>query len=338
MDKNKAKSKKTKLIITITAALVIIIGAAVVCPFFFTTNGESKTVYVYPNISDSQNADSIRAQLNPSFADRLLSLTKLRSLRPGAYSIDADESAYSVWRKISSGEQTPVKLRLNNMRTIDDFVTKASSQLAMNADELRNAIDKTIAEGDFSEETIPAMILPDTYEVYWTTSAEKLLAKLRKNYDNFWSADRKAKADKIGLTPVEASTLASIVEEETAYAPEKGAVARLYLNRLKQGMKLQSDPTVKFAVGDRTLRRILHKHLVTESPYNTYIVYGLPPGPIRMPSTATIDAVLNAPENDYIFMCAKEDFSGSHNFTANYAEHMQNARRYQAALNARGIN
>ena len=135
MDKNSIKQKKTKLIITITAALVIIIGAAVVCPFFFTTNGESKTVYVYPNISDSQNADSIRAQLNPSFADRLLSLTKLRSLRPGAYSIDADESAYSVWRKISSGEQTPVKLRLNNMRTIDDFVTKASSQLAMNADD-----------------------------------------------------------------------------------------------------------------------------------------------------------------------------------------------------------
>ncbi|MDD6622219.1 MAG: endolytic transglycosylase MltG [Bacteroidales bacterium] len=337
MDKNKVKSKKTKLIITIAAALVLVIGAAVVCPYFFTTNDQPQTVYVYPNVSDSQNADSLKVHLDAAFADRLISLSKLRKLRPGAYTVEADASVYSTWRKMAAGEQTPVKLRLNNMRTIDDFVTKASSQLALNADEMRSAIDKTIAEGDFTEQTIPAMILPDTYEVYWTTSADNLLAKLRKNYDSFWDADRKAKADKIGLTPVEASTLASIVEEETSYAPEKGTVARLYLNRIKQGMKLQSDPTVKFAVGDRTLRRILHKHLVTESPYNTYIVYGLPPGPIRMPSKATIDAVLNAPENDYIFMCAKEDFSGSHNFTAGYAEHMQNARRYQAALDARNI-
>ncbi|MGM9833684.1 MAG: endolytic transglycosylase MltG [Candidatus Limisoma sp.] len=338
MDKNKVKSKKTKLIITIAAALVLVIGAAVVCPFFFTTNDQPKTVYVYPNISESQNADSLKMQLDATFADRLISLSKLRKLRPGAYAVEAGTSVYSIWRKMAAGEQTPVKLRLNNMRTIDDFVTKASSQLALNADEMRSAIDKTIAESDFTEQTVPAMIIPDTYEVYWTTTADNLMAKLRKNYDSFWDADRKAKADKIGLSPVETSTLASIVEEETAYAPEKGTVARLYLNRIKQGMKLQSDPTVKFAVGDRTLRRILHKHLVTESPYNTYLVYGLPPGPIRMPSKATIDAVLNAPENDYLFMCAKEDFSGSHNFTASYAEHMQNARRYQAALNARGIN
>ncbi len=164
-----------------------------------------------------------------------------------------------------------------------------------------------------------------------------MVRRLLDYRNRFWSKERRSKAASLGLTPSQVATIASIVEEETAKADEKPKVARLYLNRLKKGIKLQADPTVKFATGDFTLRRITGKHLAIESPYNTYKVNGLPPGPIRIPAAATIDAVLNAPKHDYIYMCAKEDFSGYHNFASDYATHMANARRYQAELNRRGI-
>ncbi len=155
--------------------------------------------------------------------------------------------------------------------------------------------------------------------------------------DNFWTKERLDKAAKLGLTPVEVATIASIVEEESNKKDERPMIARLYINRVKQGMKLQADPTVKFATGNFALRRITGKHLRTDSPYNTYKNVGLPPGPIRVPNAATLDAVLNAPEHNYIYMCAKEDFSGRHNFAADYATHRKNAKKYQAALNRRGI-
>ena len=160
---------------------------------------------------------------------------------------------------------------------------------------------------------------------------------MERENNHFWTADRKAKAEAIGLTHEEVATLASIVDEETANDAEKPIIAGLYLNRLRLGMKLQADPTVKYAVGDFTLRRILGKHLLTESPYNTYRNYGLPPGPIRIPSIVGLDAVLNPVEHPYLYMCAKEDFSGTHNYARTLAEHYQNARRYIRALNERGI-
>ena len=170
-----------------------------------------------------------------------------------------------------------------------------------------------------------------------TTSAESVVKKMLAHYCNYWSADRREKAKSMGLSPAEVSVVASIVEEETNKKDERPLVARLYLNRIKQGMKLQADPTVKFALGDFSLRRITLKHLYVESPYNTYINKGLPPGPIRIVNKATLDDVLNAPEHKYIYMCAKEDFSGYHNFAEDYATHRSNARRYQAELNRRNI-
>lgn len=181
------------------------------------------------------------------------------------------------------------------------------------------------------------MFIPNTYEVYWDMNVEKLLKRMDKEHKAFWNQSRLAKAEEIGLSPLEVSILASIVEEETAVNDEKPTVAGLYINRLKRGIPLQADPTVKFAVGDFTLKRILHKHLETDSPYNTYKVAGLPPGPIRMPSIIGLNSVLNYQKHDYIYMCAKEDFSGRHNFATNLAQHNANARRYQNALNRRGI-
>lgn len=181
------------------------------------------------------------------------------------------------------------------------------------------------------------MFIPNTYEVYWDISIDGLLKRMKKEYDKFWNDSRKDKAAVIGLTPVEVSILASIVEEECTYTDEYPTVAGLYLNRIKRKQLLQADPTVKFAVGDFGLRRILNVHLETDSPYNTYKYEGLPPGPIRIPSIKGIDSVLNYAKHDYLYMCAKEDFSGRHNFAKTLAEHNKNAANYRNALNHSGI-
>jgi UPF0755 protein len=181
------------------------------------------------------------------------------------------------------------------------------------------------------------MFIPDTYEFYWTTSAKQFADRMKNEYERFWNDERKNRAEQINLNPVEVITLASIVQSETAKKEELKTVAGLYINRLKRGQLLQADPTVKYAVGDFSLKRILNLHLEIESPYNTYKYVGLPPGPINFPETESIDAVLNFEKHNYIFMCAKEDFSGYHNFAGTLAEHNRNAAKYRAALNAEKI-
>jgi len=189
----------------------------------------------------------------------------------------------------------------------------------------------------YDHQTFLGMFIPNTYEMYWDVSAENLVERLHKEHQTFWNEERKGKAQALGMNENQVATLASIVDSESAYNPEKPRIAGLYLNRMKKGMSLQSDPTVIFALGDFTIRRVLNKHLTIDSPYNTYKYKGLPPGPIRIPSIAGLDAVLNHEDNNYIYMCAKEDFSGSHNFAVTYSEHQANARRYVKALNERGI-
>ncbi len=181
------------------------------------------------------------------------------------------------------------------------------------------------------------MFIPDTYEFYWTTSAKEFADRMKQEYDRFWNDERKKKAEEIKLKPVEVTTLASIVQAETAKNEELKTIAGLYINRLNRGMFLQADPTVKFAVGDFSLKRILNVHLEVDSPYNTYKNIGLPPGPINFPETSAIDAVLNYEKNNYYYMCAKEDFSGTHNFAATLAEHNRNAAKYRAALDRNKI-
>lgn len=200
------------------------------------------------------------------------------------------------------------------------------------------ALDSLLPSAGFkSRDSYTAAFLPDTYEFYWTASAASTARKLLETRNAFWNDERRAKARKLGLTPVEAATLASIAEEETNNRDERATVARLYLNRVHKGMRLQADPTIKFALGDFSLRRIRGEHLNVNSPFNTYVNPGIPPGPIRVAEARTIDALLNSAPHDYIYMCAKEDFSGTHNFASDYATHCKNARRYQQALNRRNI-
>jgi UPF0755 protein len=195
-----------------------------------------------------------------------------------------------------------------------------------------------VTQYGFDTTTIMCMFLPNTYEFYWNTSAQQLLDRMNREYLKFWTEERKQKAASINFTPIQVSILASIVEAEQARKnDEKPRVAGLYINRLKQNMPLQADPTLVFALKNFSLKRILKGHMQLESPYNTYKYTGLPPGPINLPTLASVNAVLNYEKHDYIYMCAKEDFSGYHNFADNFEDHLKNARLYQKALNAANI-
>lgn len=341
METNTTNKKINSRLLVITCLILLVLVAAIAAAtLFFSSAKSGGKLYISRDTSQEAVIDSIESKFGSAFSMSIDLLSKARAVnKRGYYEIKEGATAFDVWKMLSSGSQTPIKFTFNNIRTLDDFAKHASKCLEMTEEDLKTEMQnpELLKEYGFTKQTLPAMLVPDTYFVYWTITPQQLLKKLNDAYNAFWNESNKSKAKKLSLTPIEVTTLASIVEEETAYAPEKGTVARLYINRLKKGMKLQSDPTVKFAVGDESLKRILNKHLYTESPYNTYMVFGLPPGPIRMPMKSTINAVLNAPKNDFLYMCAKEDFSGSHNFTSNYATHMSNARRYQAALNARGI-
>ena len=247
---------------------------------------------------------------------------------------------------MKNGLQSPVNLVVPSVRTVDRLASELSKRLMVDSADIYNALadEATCKKYGYDTTTIAAMFIPNTYDIYWNVSVDKLLDRMKKECGNFWNKDRMAKAKSLKLSPVEVSTLASIIDEETANNGEKPMVAGMYYNRLMlrdaeypDGMPLQADPTIKFAWKRFDLKRIYNNLLHVNSPYNTYVNPGLPPGPIRIPSIAGIDAVLNLVRHDYLYMCAKEDFSGTHNFARSYNEHLQNARRYSQALNQRGI-
>ena len=253
---------------------------------------------------------------------------------PGRYELKQGMGYSEVINRIQSGLQSPVRITFHNIRTMDRLAAVLSRQIELDSMTLMETFtnDSIVVAYGYTPQTFKAMFIPNTYEVYWNCSVNDLLQRMKRESDRFW-ASRDAKLARCGLTRNEAITLASIVYEETKRQSEMPVVAGVYINRLRRGMPLQADPTVKFALGDFSLRRILHKHLEVDSPYNTYRVTGLPPGPICMPSIAAIDAVLNYQEHDYLYFCAKEDLSGAHNFARTLAEHNRNARAYAAALN-----
>lgn len=293
------------------------------------------------NPTQEQVLDSLRAQLGYSYGKTLHDIWKIINSQPGkaagAYLVQPGEPIIDIARRLKSGNQTPVKITFNNIRTAPQLADRIAGQLDFTAAQFLAKARQELPSAGFDSLNITTPFLPDTYEFYYTATPKQVIDRLLAYYNSFWTPERLQKAGDLGLTPSQVITLASIVDEETAAPFEKPTIARLYLNRLKKGMKLQADPTVKFAVGDFTLRRILNQHLSTPSPYNTYLHEGLPPGPIRIPEKSTIDAVLNAPANNYLYMCAKEDFSGTHNFATTLEQHNANAARYRAALNARGI-
>jgi UPF0755 protein len=242
--------------------------------------------------------------------------------------------------KFKYGRQTPVRITWNHfVRTREELAGKVTTHLLMDSVTLLRLLedDAYLAPYGFNKETSRCLFIPNTYEVYWNISIENLMKRMQKENENFWNVQRTLKAEALKLSKNEVCTLASIIDEETANNAEKPMIAGMYLNRLKTGMPLQADPTVKFALQNFALKRIYHDMLVFDSPYNTYKNTGLPPGPIKVASIAGIDAVLNRVDHPYLYMCAKEDFSGTHNFATTYQEHLKNAARYAKALNERGI-
>lgn len=340
----KKTAKIKTAILCVLAALIVALG---ICGYSILSNGFAIDKDVSIHIDESRNYDRLLADLQGkakmksqrSFELLASVLGYKNDMKTGNYVIKPDMSILDLVKLLKSGAQTPVRITFNNIRTKGDLCKRLTDQLMIKEDSLKSILnDESFCESlGFTSQTIVAMFIPNTYEFYWDVSLDKFLDKMYKEYAKFWNDGRKAKAEAIGLTPIEVSVLASIVEEECTYSDEYPIVAGLYINRLKKGQKLQADPTVKFAVGDFSLRRILHAHLEIESPYNTYRHEGLPPGPIRVPSIKGIDGVLNYAKHDYLYMCAKEDFSGYHNFAKTWAEHSANAAKYRAALNKRGI-
>ncbi|MEA1897146.1 MAG: endolytic transglycosylase MltG [Bacteroidota bacterium] len=240
---------------------------------------------------------------------------------------------------IRSGEQEPVKIVFHNLRSIEQLASTVSSHIEVDSITLVSFLkdESNISASGWSSQTIPALFIPNSYEIYWNTSAQAFFDRMEREYKSFWNNERLKKAEELGLSPVEVSTLASIVDEETYRDDEMPMIAAVYLNRLKKRYRLQADPTIKFAKGNFEMNRVLKADLQIDSPYNTYRHYGLPPGPISIPSIASIDAVLSPNKQGYLYFCAKEDFSGYHNFAKTLVEHNRNARKYQNALNKRRI-
>lgn len=257
----------------------------------------------------------------------------------GRYIIQSGWSNNDIINSLRIGEEVPIQLTFNNIRTLEDLSGRIASQLALDSTEMMNYFNDYdfLHSLGFDFETIIAMFIPNTYQVYWTTSAEDIFKRMKREYEAFWTKERQQKANSIGLSPIEIATIASIVDEETNKSFEKPIMAGVYINRLNRGIPLQACPTLKFALNDFSIKRILNVHMEVESPYNTYKNKGLPPGPIRVASIQTIDAVLNYKKHNYIFFCAKEDFSGEHYFSKTLREHNAYAKRYHKVLNKNRI-
>lgn len=255
-------------------------------------------------------------------------------VKPGRYVLQPNLNNIEAIRFLRAGIQEPVKVTFNNVRLIKDLSEKITRNLNMKPEEFEAALIKFAMNNrdGFNKDNVLTMFIPNTYEVYFNVSPDELITRMHSEYEKFWNEQRRQKAEAVGLTPVEVSILASIVQAESVREDEAPIIAGLYINRLKKDIPLQADPTLVFAVGDFTLKRVLNEHKEVDSPYNTYRNRGLPPGPVNMPEIFAIDAVLNHTKSNYLYMCAKEDFSGRHNFTHSYRQHTNNAMRYQAAL------
>jgi UPF0755 protein len=338
---------KKRIYIILIVCLVLMLGTATnfsLKLFRSNTNKQFDQGYLY--IPTGSNLDDVVAIIK---AQRILNNTEsfkwvaskmnFKNIKPGKYKITKGLSNIELVRLLRSGKQEPIKLTFQNIRLKTDFAGYIGKNFEIDSLAFLNMLDSIdlVRQYGFDEETIFCMFIPNTYEMYWNTSKEKFFERMQKEYVKFWHTERIAQAKTIGLSPVQVSILASIVDQEALLNREMVRIAGVYMNRLNRGIKLEADPTVIFANGDFTVKRVLYKLLQKDSPYNTYKYSGLPPGPICMPSVAAIDAVLHFEKHNYIYFCAKEDFSGLHNFASNVTEHQMNARKFQQALNNRGI-
>lgn len=352
------KRSKKKNILAALAAITI----AIIAYFGYTYGYDyylvkmkkidlSETAYIY--IAPQDNAETVIRKIKEVAPDasekafkKLADRNNFNSRkRSGKYAIKDGDTMSDIYNRIVSKQQTPVKVTIPSTRDIQQAIGIISKQLMVDSTALAQYTNPTaLSCFGHSKESAPSFFIPDTYEVYWDISAEDFFEKMAAWERQYWNEDRKAKAKEIkiagkseGLTPKEIAALASIVDEETSNVAEMPTVAGLYINRLKKGMPLQADPTVKFALGDPTIQRIYKKDLEVNSPYNTYKIKGLPPGPIRIPTKQALESVLNYEKHDYLYMCAKEDLKGTHNFAKTLSEHNANAQRYQNALDKLNI-
>ena len=340
-------SKTKKIIwsiILVVGLSASIMGINLYSKLFKNNISEDAAEYLYiPTGSSIDDVERIIKEnnvlLNTETFKWVASQLKYKNIKPGKYKIKQGMSNVELVRKLRAGDQEVVKLSFQNFRLISEFAGYVGKQLECDSAEIISKLDSIdlIREYGFNEENIFCMFIPNTYEFYWNTSALKFIDKMNEQYVKFWTEDRIAKAKKIELTKVEVSVLASIVDQEALVNKEMKTIAGVYMNRINRGMKLEADPTVIFAIGNFNIKRVLNKMLAHNSPYNTYKYNGLPPGPICMPSIAAIDAVLSYEKHNYIYFCAKEDFSGYHNYASNLAEHKKNAKKFQLALSKRGI-
>lgn len=326
--------------------LLIVTGSFVIYKVFGPNTAVSGNEYLY--IHTGSGFDDVMTELERgkyirdafSFGFLAKRANYPAHIRAGKYKISPGMSNYEMVRMLRSGRQEPVKLVINKLRTKEDFAKLVSANLEANADSIRYILNDSayLAAYELNGYTAMCAIMPDTYEFYWNSSADKVFRKIVKNYLSYWNDERKQKAASKKLSQQQVITIASIIEEETNMAEDKPKIASVYLNRIKHGAPLQADPTLKFAVGDFTIRRISGELLRVQSPYNTYTNAGLPPGPICTPSKSSIEAVLNAPDTKYYYFCATPELDGRSVFAETLAEHQKNARAYQKALNERGIH
>ncbi|MBO6117815.1 MAG: endolytic transglycosylase MltG [Bacteroidales bacterium] len=325
-------------------AIAVLLVIGMISFGLYLTNSKTENVsdtelLIYPE----DDINSLKTKLinsgvisknNTSFMAFSKSLKYMDNIKTGRYVIKPNMSIIGLVRKLRAANQQPVKLVITNARTADEFAAKISKSLMITQSDVISAIDK---KGFKYANEIFEYVIPDTYEVYWNINADDLLNKLNKESDKFWQKN-KEKLKLLNLTKEDAVILASIVTEETNKKDEMPVIAGVYINRLNKNMLLQADPTVKFAVGDFSIKRVTGKHLQIDSPFNTYKNAGLPPAPICLPSADALMSVLKYKKHDYIYFCAKEDFSGYHNFAKTPEQHLQNANRYRKALNQRGIH
>lgn len=344
MSKNKKSlSRKILLVAGLTIGLFFIFAIyAILLP---NTSIQDEDTYLY--ISDDDQFEDVLAQIkdrsllinNFTFTILAKQIKYDQKIRPGRYKMTPGMSNFVLLRKLRGGKQDPVKLIINNIRTKEQLAGKLSSMIMADSLSLINALNDSVFLKQYDLNPYNAVIffIPNTYEVFWDTDTQEIFDRMKKEFNAFWNQERLNKAAAIPMTQTEVMTLASIVEEETNKKKEHPIIAGLYINRLKINMPLQACPTIRFALNGYTINRVLIRHLKVRSPYNTYKNKGLPPGPIRLPSPTTIDAVLNYEKHDYLFMTAKETLNGEHNFAVTYAEHSINAKKYQQELNRLGI-
>lgn len=334
---------KRTIVGSFAALLLAAVAAFAVAQFYIFApyGGDSAVRVCIPKGSTVSQIDSILTSSLGSYGDKVITLWGMQNGLPsaahGSYVIEPGDKAVRVARRMAKGLQTPVRLTTACFRTPGDLARRVDMTLETDSASFLAAADSFIVANGMKPEHLMAAFIPDTYEFYWTANPERVVSVMFNHRKAFWTPERVAKAAALGLTPEQVHILTSIADAETARADELGKVAQLYLNRLNKKMHLQADPTVVFATGQFAARRITRSMLDVESPYNTYKYRGLPPGPIRMVSAESLDRVLNSQPHKYLYMCAKSDFSGYHDFAETYDRHRINAARYHRALDQRGI-